>query len=414
MLRQAHGLRKTRFISPEEALGIVLAAVRPLASRRAALGEAAHSYLAEDIRCDRDQPPADRAAMDGYAVRAADLRRPPARLRLVGEVAAGSAGRSGVRPGTCAAILTGGNVPPGADAVVPVEQTGRQGPDVVFASPARRGMNIRRRGEEARRGQVLLRTGARLGPAEAGVCALVGRARVRVRRQPRLAVLCTGAEVRDASERVSPHETRDSNGPALLNALAEQGLPDVERILAPDDPRAIARHLRRALRGRDLVFVTGGVSVGRYDFVPEAVRAAGGRIRFHGVRMKPGQPVLYASVRGNRHILALPGNPVSALAGFFELGLPAIRRLRGEARRRCRPSTRMRLGRPARSKGSRTYFALARVVQTDDGPRAFPVASKGSADIAAASRADGTIVVPEGVTELPAGAWVDFHSWKKT
>ena len=125
--------------------------------------------------------------------------------------------------------------------------------------------------------------------------------------------------------------------PALLSALAEQGLPGAVRWMAPDDPRAIAARLRQALRTCDLVFLTGGVSVGQYDFVPQAVRSVGGKVLFHGVGMKPGHPQLYAVLPGNRHILALPGNPVSALTGLAELGLPAIRRLRGAAAGQCRP-----------------------------------------------------------------------------
>ncbi|MFB3890566.1 MAG: gephyrin-like molybdotransferase Glp [Phycisphaerae bacterium] len=405
-------MRPGKLISPDEALRIVLRHARPLAARRVALAEAAGRWLAEDIRADRDQPPADRSAMDGYAVIAADLKRPPAALRLVGEVAAGSAARMRVRTGTCAAILTGGNVPPGADTVVPIEQTHREGPDVVFSQAAPRGDNIRLRGEEARRGASLLACGTRLGPAEIGVCAMAGACRPKVHRLPKVAVLVTGAEVRDVAQSVAAHQLRDSNGPALLAALARNGFADATRAIVPDDPAAIAAALKAALRRADVAIVTGGVSVGTYDFVPEAIERIGGRLRFHGVRMKPGQPQLYATLGPARHIFGLPGNPVSVLTGFAELALPALRRLAGAPKDACRPSIRLPLAEEARSKGKRAYFALARIVRMDSGPAVAMVRSAGSADIIAASRADGVIVIPMGVKRIAAGEFVEFHAWR--
>ena len=399
-------------IAPEEALRIVLSTVRPLRPGRVALDRAVGMYLAEDIRCDRDQPPADRSAMDGYAVAAADVRTAPARLRLVGEVAAGSSARPRVQRGCCAGILTGGNVPPGADAVVPVEHTEPDGQFVVVRVAARPGEHIRRRGEEARRGAVLLHKGVRLGAAEAGVCATVGAAEPKVFARPRVAVLCTGAELRGVAERPAAHELRDSNGPALLAALAGRGYGDAVHVRVTDDPRAIAARLRAALRTRDVAIVTGGVSVGQYDYVPEAVERVGAAIRFHGVNMKPGRPQLYATLGRGRHIFGLPGNPVSVLTGFGELVLPALRRLSGAPVEACRPAWTVRLAGPARSRGQRVRFRLARLIATSDGPAAEVVDSTGSADIFAACGADGLVVIPAGVAELPAGSAVEFHAWR--
>jgi len=400
-------------IEPQEALQIVMSHVRVLKARPTALGAALNCCLAEDVRNDRDQPPADRSAMDGYAVIAADLRQAPATLRLVGEVSAGSLARPCVRPGTCAVVLTGGNVPPGADAVVPLERTECLEDRVVFHASAKPGDDIRKRGEEAARGDVLLPKGTMLGPAEVGVCAMVGKAEVKVRPRPKVAVFSTGAEVRAAAERVGVHQIRDSNGPALLAALGDGGFGGAAGRLIPDDPRAIAGRLKRALRTRDVVILTGGVSVGRYDYVPEAVQRAGGTIRFHGVKMKPGRPVLYATLPWNRHVFALPGNPVSMLTGYYELALPALRKLCGVSAEACRTVMKLRLSQPARSKGNRTYYALARIIQTEYGPAVLPVKSKGSADIIGASKADGVIVIPDGIKELPAGVVVEFHRWKR-
>jgi molybdopterin molybdotransferase len=399
-------------IAPEEALEIVLSNVRPLKARQVALGEALHGRLAEAIRSDRDQPPTDRSSVDGYAVRTADLRKVPARLRLVGEVAAGSAVRVRVGPATAVAILTGATVPPGADAVVPVESAQADGDAIVVRAGVRRGANIRRRGEEAERGDVLLEKGHRMGPAEIGVAAMVGMGKVRIFPRPRVAVLCTGDELRHGGDRIGPEQIRDGNGPALLAALAAQGIGNAVRTLVGDDPGAVASRLRLAARTHDLVLITGGVSVGRYDFVPEAIRRIGGKVRFHGVKMKPGKPLLYATRPANRHLFGLPGNPVSVLTGFHEFVLPALRRLGGAGREECRRAMWLRLASPARSDGRRRYYALARLVETADGPAAAPVRSKGSADLIAACGADGVIVIPDGTESLPVGARVEFHAWK--
>jgi len=399
-------------ISPHKALSIVLAHTRPLKSARAALAEASGRFLAEDIRADRDHPPADRSAMDGFAVRAADLRGIPCSLRPVGEVAAGSPAKAPVRPGTCAVIFTGANVPSGADTVVMHEQTSAGEGRVTFLHPVRRGQNIRRRGEEARKGDTLLSRGALLGPAEVGICAGVGKAFVRVRALPRTCVLCTGDEVKDPASRVRAYELRDSNGPALRAAVSEHGFPPPDTRILPDDESTLAREIKRAAERNDVILLTGGVSVGKYDYVPQAVRAAGGSVRFHGVSMKPGKPQLYATFGRNGHLFALPGNPVSVLTGFHELALPGLRRLAGAEEKLCRRTFKLPLAAGALSDGDRTLFKLARLVRTSEGLKAAPVASHGSADLVAAGGADGVIVVPRGTRGIPAGALVEFHPWR--
>ncbi len=399
-------------IPPQRALEIVLAGVRPLKPSRRPLARTLGCCLAEDVCADRDMPATDRSAMDGFAVRSADLAALPRTLRLIGEVAAGSGARPRVRPGACARVLTGASVPPGADTVVMVEKTTEDDGRVTFLEPTEPRANIRYRGEEAPKGTVLIDRGTVLGPVQIGLCAAVGKADPKVHPRPRVAVLCTGEELRDAGSRVRPYQLRDSNGPALVAALAAAGFDGASCRLVGDSVKAIAAALKRAAARREVVIVTGGVSVGKYDYVPAALEAVGAKVRFHGVQMKPGAPQLYATLPGGRHIFGLPGNPLSVLTGLHEFTLPALRRLSGVAPGRCRPSMRIRLAAPAYSRGKRTRYVLARLIWDGSAPEAVPLKSRGSADLAAAGAADGAVLVPPGVREIPAGEVVEFRPWR--
>ncbi|RPI08625.1 MAG: molybdopterin molybdenumtransferase MoeA, partial [Acidobacteriales bacterium] len=268
-------------LTPDAAWAIILEHVRSLEPVAVSL-EAAMGYcLAGDVRADRDLPPADRSARDGYAVRHDDLARIPCLLRVNGEVAAGSPSRPRVKPGGCVRIFTGANIPPGADTVIMVEQTEERDGMVTIRSSEKRGAYILRRGEDAARNAVLLRAGTKLGAAQVGVCAAVGRALVKVHRRPRVAILCTGSELRSVKDRVRPHEVRDSNGPALRVALAQWGFPGARFSQVADRPAPLLAALRRAMQRHDVVLFTGGVSAGKYDLVPDAVAAAGAVLRFH-------------------------------------------------------------------------------------------------------------------------------------
>ncbi|MHC4563314.1 MAG: molybdopterin molybdotransferase MoeA [Planctomycetota bacterium] len=399
-------------ISPEKALHEVLAAARPLKALSLPLHDAFGHCLAGDVRADRDQPPTDRSAMDGFAVRAEDLANCPRQLRLIGEVAAGSSKRPKVVAGTCARILTGGRVPPGADTVVKVEDTSERDGEVHVLAPTDVGTNIRRRAENVAKGEVVLAKGTVLGAAQSGVCAAVGKATVRVHRRPEVMVFCTGEELRPAGESVRAHQLRDANGPALRAALAEAGFVGVSHRILPDDPKTLARKLEQAVGKYDVVVLTGGVSVGKYDYVPDAVRSVGAGIRFHGVSMKPGKPQLYATLTGNRHIFGLPGNPLSVLTGFFELVLPAVRRLSGVPAESCQSSLRLVLAESVRVKPSRTNYVLAELVEGKNGLTVRPMPSHGSADLAAGARADGALIIPKGTSQLPAGEVVEFRPWR--
>lgn len=401
-------------ITVEKALATVLSSAQPLKTTRTSLCDASGCCLADDIRADRDLPPTDRSAMDGYAVRAADLTGAPCELRLVGEVAAGSSKRPKVTAGTCVTILTGAGVPPGADTVVKVEETKEKDGVVTFLASAKRGQNIRVRAEEVKKGIVILPRHTVLDAVQIGLCASVGKARLRVYRRPTVTVLCTGRELRSAEARVLPHQLRDSNGPSLQGALKSVGCENVPRTIVPDEPRALCKALKAATAKHDIVILTGGVSVGKYDFVPGAITQIGAKIRFHGVSMKPGKPQLYATLSRNRHIFALPGNPLSVLNGFYEFVLPAIRRMSGVPAEYCCRKLALPLTQSVRARGKgREVFVLAKLVRSAKGLGVCPVDSRGSADLVAAGRADGVFVMPRGADEAPAGLVVKFQPWRE-
>jgi molybdopterin molybdotransferase len=399
-------------ITPDVAWGIVLEQTRPLESIAVSLADALGYCLAEDVRADRDLPPADRSAMDGYAARHADLQQRPCVLSVIGEVAAGSPHRPRVKPGTCARIFTGANVPPGADTVVMVEQTEECDGSVTIRSSVAQGANILRRAEDARKGVVLLPRGTRMDAARVGVCALVGSATVKVHRQPSVTILCTGSELRSVHDRVRPHEIRNSSGPALCAALSQWGVAGTKFFSVADRHAALLVALHRALKRHDVVLLTGGVSVGKYDFVRDAIEAAGATIRFHGLAMKPGKPALYATAPVNRHVFGLPGNPLSALTAFHEFALPALRRLAGHPAETCRPSWLLPLAEGVESKAGRVRYELARLVNRESGLAVAPTPSQSSADLVSAGHADGVAVLPPDRPRFASGEFVVFRPWK--
>ncbi len=399
-------------IPPKEALRIVLEKVRPLQLVTRPLAEAVGYCLARDVRADRDLPPTDRSAMDGYAVRSGDVRLCPCRLELVGEVSAGSGARPTVRRGQCSGILTGAVVPPGTDAVVKVEETREADGFVNILRPARRGLNIRRRAENASKGTVVLPKGTVLGPAQIALAATVGLTTVKVRRMPIVAVLSTGQELRTAGQKVRPYQLRDANGPSLVAALGIAGCRDAVCRIVPDDPDVMVEELDAALAAHDVVVITGGVSVGKYDFVPQAIKRCGATVHFHGVAIKPGKPQLYATLRGNRHLFGLPGNPLSALAGFHLFVLPALRRLMGVDANRCRPFVYLPLTRGVRVTRKRTELILARLASGRGAKGLVPLTSRGSADLISAAGADGVFLLPGDVKQIPKGALVEFIPWR--
>ncbi len=358
--------------------------------------------LAETIVADRDFPSADRSAMDGFAVRSADAVA-GTQLDVVGEVRAGQVPSDGVLgAGQAVRIMTGALIPAGADAVVPIEEVveDRDAGRIFLHQVAEPGRHVRARATELARGATILEPGRRIDSVAVAALAAVGRMRVRVYADPVIHLLSTGDEVIEVSTAPAAHQVRNSNGPMLAAALAELGLGSRYLGIAGDDPRALRAIFERALDA-DVLIITGGVSVGEYDLVRQTLEAAGMVTLFHGVRMKPGKPILAGRV-GRCLVVGLPGNPASAFVGFEVIVAPALRRMRGLVAWENSELT-VRLTEPLRVPPGRTTFSLALVESQNGRLVARRVSSAGSGDVLALARANAVLVSPALGVELGAG-----------
>jgi molybdopterin molybdotransferase len=312
-----------------EALARVLAGAEPLPAEATSLADAYGCVLAADVAALRTQPPADVSAMDGYAVRSEDVARVPARLKVIGEVAAGHPFEGSVGAGEAARIFTGGVLPPGADTIAIQEHTTREDDIVVVAKSVGEGRHVRVEGLDFERGSVLLAKGRRLSDRDLALAAAMNHARVPVHRRPRLAVLATGDELVMPGSTPGFGEIVYSNGYATMALARREGCEVVDLGIVPD---RLAETMAAVRRGRDLgvdILVTsGGASVGDYDLVQRALAAEGLALSFWKVALRPGRPMMHGRL-GSMHVLGLPGNPVSAYVCAVLFLVPLIRRLAG-------------------------------------------------------------------------------------
>lgn len=380
----------------------LLGAASPLGAVRVPFRSARGRVLAETILADRDFPAADRSAMDGFAVRTGEAGRV---LRVVGEVRAGGSGAARVGSGEAVRIFTGGVLPEGAEGVVMAERTleDRAAGTVRIDVPVAPGEHVRRRGEDLAAGATIVARGASVRAAEIAALASVGRKDVLVVRRPTVAILSTGDEVVPPEAFPEPHQIRNSNGP-MLAALVGEGAAEIESVA--DDREALSRAILGGLEA-DVLLVTGGVSVGDYDLVAEALIRAGVETLFHRVAMRPGKPIL-AGKHARGFVLGLPGNPLSAFTGFHVFGRPLLRRLAGEGDV-APPRVRARLSSALRRKPGRVTYHLARL----DGEEAIPVRSASSGDVLSLARANAFVVEPGGAEDLAAGAEVTVEPWPR-
>lgn len=392
-------------LSVDQALETVLARFTPLEAEAVPLTAALGRVLAEDIVAAEDLPPFDNAAVDGYAVRgeevAAARREAPVRLRVVGEIAAGTTAAVELEPGAAMRVMTGAPLPPGADTVVPREQTdaGEAGMAaeagwVRILSPLPAGQNVRRAGEDVRRGERVLERGIRLRPAEVGLLASLGRPRVLVARRPRVAILPTGDELVEPDRPLAPGQIRSSNAYALYSQVLQCGGEPLLLPIARDRFRDISARIDRALaRQADLLITTGGVSAGEYDLVRKVLDKRG-RIIFWRVQMQPGRPVVLGEIEG-LPVLGLPGNPVSAMVAFVLLARPAILKMQGQRALR-KPEVEAVLLADAPAYADRRRYLRA-IVEQEEGGRyvARLTGPQGTGILSSMVRANGLAIIPE-------------------
>ncbi len=394
-----------------DARSLVLKAARTLPSESVPLAAALGRTLARDVEAREDIPPFTKATMDGYAVRAADTR-PPAKghegavaLEVLEDLPAGRRSRKTVGAGQAVRIMTGAPLPAGADAVVMVEHSEKREGRVVFRREVGPGDNIGLAGEDLKKGETALERGTLVGPAEIGMLAAAGLARVAVARRPKLAVIATGDEIVEPGKPKRPGQIRNANGPALTAMAAESGAEAVYLGIARDRQSSLAAKLRRA-KAADILVLSGGVSVGDYDLVKSELEASGVRPVFWQVRIKPGKPVFFG-VRSRQLVFGLPGNPTSAMVTFLLFVRPAVDRMLGRAV--PGPAAgRAVLASDIVLKPGRTQFLRGVLMREGPGLRVAPYTDQKSGVLRSMVHSRVLIAVPADVSRIEAGREVDI------
>jgi molybdopterin molybdotransferase len=390
-------------LSYEQARQIVIEEIGKSRGPRATAGvsvwEALGLVLAQEVKTDREYPPFDRSTRDGYAVRAKEVA-PGASLKCVGEIKAGDTVSEALAAETCVQIMTGAAVPQGADAVVMIEQTQRLGDVVRFERAARGGQNIVPRGSEAAAGQSVLRPGMRLGYAELALAAQVGAAELQCAKRPRVAILSTGDEVVMVEEAPGPFQIRNSNSVSLAAQVRIAGGEPVVLGNAADRVEDLGEKIERGLK-EDVLVLSGGVSMGKYDLVEKVLKAMAAEFFFDAVAIRPGKPAVFGYCKG-KPVFGLPGNPVSTMVTFELFVAPAIDLLSG-AEARALPLLEARLGEAMNEKPGMTHFLPARVEWRGATPEVKALKWQGSGDIVAQGKANCFLVVPTGREKIAAG-----------
>ena len=400
-------------LTPAEAQGIIQDETPVLGPERVALSDALGRVLAESVAATRNLPPADNSAMDGYALRSSDVAgasaEQPTRLRVAFAVPAGSTPTQEVEAGTAARILTGAPIPAGADSVIRQEDTQLEGDDVLVkvASPPRD--NVRDVGEDVRSGEVVLPAGRRVGPAEVGMLASLGRTVVTVHQRPRVAILSSGDELVEPDGDVAGGRIVSSNSYSIAAQCAEIGAEPVYIGIANDTREDIDRHFRAALRA-DVIVSSAGVSVGDRDYVRDVIEKLGCSLIFWGVKMKPGYPLAFGRFAGEAGplVFGLPGNPVSAMMTFEQFVRPALRKMMGFPKW-YRPVVRARLGETLTKKSGRLHFVRVTLERRGDEITAISTGNQSSGVLRSMTRAQGLLIFPADASEMSEGSEADVQ-----
>jgi len=411
---------EARRMVEEQAALIPADNIRSIRTESIDLLVAAARVLAEPVLADRDIPPFPRSTRDGYAVRSADVSQLPATLEMIGEIKAGEKldrTPPAIGSGQTVAIMTGAPVPAGPDAVVMIEYTSQRGKQVEITRSVSPGENIVPRGAEARAGTPLLDRGLRLNEAAIALAASVGKSRLQVFTRPRVAVLTTGDEIVDVDATPGPTQIRNSNSYSLAAQIRQAGGEPVLLSVAPDELQGLRRLMEEGLNS-DLLLLTGGVSMGRYDLVEQALSEMHAEFFFTGAKIQPGRPVVFgkcgagvstcdgaSAPRASTYFFGLPGNPVSTMVTFELFARPMLEALAGQSPRNLM-FLHARLKKEIRVKTGLKRFLPAMLSGEFEHAGVELVAWQGSGDIAATARANCYIVIPPDRDRIPAGEWV--------
>jgi molybdopterin molybdotransferase len=391
-----------------DAVRMVLDSTPVLEASETPISETQGLVLEGDLHARFDSPMHENSAMDGFALRSADAEAGRV-FPVVDEAPAGSPATKSVGEGEAIKIFTGGVIPEGADAVVPVENTSGYGPEFELKSPVRPGANVRGSGEDVRGGDLMLSDGAEIGPSEIALAASQGYGSLNVRRRPRVVVFSTGTElVEPGSRELKPGEVYDSNSYALLAQAREAGAEVRRTASATDDPDAIRSAMSQALESADIVVTSGGVSMGERDLVKEMLLELGVEQRFWGIKLKPGKPVFYGT-REDVRFFGLPGNPVSAMVCFELFVRPAISRMMGRREREDpgRPRVEVYFEDHVQNTFGRTHAMRVGLTHTDEGWRAESVGAQGSGLISSLTKADALALIGPECEGVAAGEPVE-------
>lgn len=391
-------------ISVEDALFLILSHIKEMGTERADIASSLGSVIAEDIYSKRNNPPWDNSAMDGYAVRFEDIkganRESPAVLKVVEELAAGYVAKNTVDRGEAIRIMTGAPVPKGADTVVMVEDTEKDGDKVRVFRETQNGENIRRAGEDIKTGELVVPKGTLIRPAEVGIMAACGRAFVSVYQRPRVAVVSTGDELVDVDEEVTEGKIVTSNSYTLSSMTAECGAIPLNLGIAKDTREALKEKLLQALHA-DVIITSGGVSVGDFDFVKDVLKEMGSEMRFWKVAMKPGKPLAFGTI-GGKPAFGLPGNPVSCMVCFEQFVRPSLLKMMGY-KSIYRPVVKAILKEDIKKKPGRKHFIRSFIRVEESGYTITTTGEQGSGILKSMVAANGLLIFPEEATVLKAG-----------
>jgi molybdopterin molybdotransferase len=375
------------------------------------LAQCGGAVLRENIYAERDQPPFDRVAMDGIALDSNALSSGARRLHVQATQAAGDPPLTLTSPQDCIEVMTGAVLPAGCDSVLPVEQLTVRDGDAEIAPDVRvePWQNVHRRGTDTRQGTLLLSAGVRLRAPEVAIAASAGMDRVRVSSQPMLAVISTGNELVEPGEPILPHQIRRSNAYGIVACLRQHGYQRVADDHIVDDAAELKRRLKFHLETHDVLVLSGGVSMGKFDLVPKVLDELGVHAIFHNVAQRPGKPLWFGVAGSGAAVFALPGNPVSSLVCLSRYVLPALAASQGET---AAPPERMALAAPVTVKAPLTTF-LPVAIEIDDWGRAWasPRPTNGSGDFTALAGTDGFVELPPGPNTYPKGFVTRLHRW---